>query len=96
MEAHSAAHNGVKHPQNIRKHILRTTQYIMIPVTQDAPPVMLKPGIAAGIGCRAVLPAINFNDEPLFNTSKISDERPDWVLPAESATGQLALAKSPP
>jgi hypothetical protein len=58
--------------------------------------VTFKPGIATAIDRWIVLSAIDFNDESLFNTSKVGDERTDGVLPSEPPTGQLAPTKVPP
>lgn len=55
-----------------------------------------KPGITPEVGSWIVLPTIDFNDEPLFDTSKVGDELADCMLSAESAIGQLAKTKVPP
>jgi hypothetical protein len=43
-----------------------------------------------------VLTAVNFNDQPMFATNKVSDVRPYWLLANEFESIQATRAEPPP
>ena len=70
---------------------LNFPQHLMIPESQNAKPLRLKPRCALSIISRlfSMLPAVQFNNQLLFKTYKIHNVRSDRLLPAKPVSFHL-------
>ena len=58
---------------------------VVVPESQDESAVLLEPAVASPVPRSVgVAVAVDLNDEPSLEASKVSDERPDGFLPSES------------
>jgi len=67
--------------------------HVIIPETQHAPAMLLKPSRAVGLilGDRAVLTAVEFDDQRSFLADEIDDVPSDRYLASELKSGQLSV-----
>lgn len=70
----------------------------MVPVSQHAISAPLQERIAGSIVCtsNSVLPAIDFDHQPAFNTGEICNVTADGVLAPEACSGYLAATEVMP
>ena len=80
-------------PPNRLKHAVYIIYYIVVPETNDAVTM-------SGELCRSVviqrflfgmLTAINFHDQVFLHANEVDHVVPDWSLPAEFVTVELAI-----
>jgi hypothetical protein len=58
---------------------------VVVPEPENEPAVLLEPSVASPVSRRiGVAIAVDLDDEPSLEASKVSDERPDGFLPSES------------
>jgi len=79
------------------KYAVEISYHIIIPKAQNTIAMFAEPCIPDDIALAVcVLTAINFNDEPMLATEKVSDITTDRLLANELEAVHFACAKPPP
>ena len=79
--------------RNTFQDSIKVCEYFMVPKADDLIPLILQehcPSLT-GLYLYGVLSAIKFDDDPLFWTTEIYDERRNDVLTAEFSTDDLSV-----
>jgi hypothetical protein len=77
---------------------VHVSQYIVIPEPQDNETLIPQPSIPLGIiiGLLSMLPAVQLDDQPFFQTDKIDNVLSQWLLATEFETLDLPKTKFSP
>jgi hypothetical protein len=76
---------------------LEISSHVIVPKAENAIPMLAEPLISDSTALAPrMLPAVNFNDEPMFAANKVCDVRPYRLLANEFEPIQATRAKSPP
>jgi hypothetical protein len=87
----------VKHTRNGVENAGWVFQDFAVPETQHPEAEAAQVGVATlVIFAERVLASISLNDEPLFQTSEVDDERRNYVLATELGGGHAVVAQHGP
>ena len=82
---------------DLMEHIVQIAEYLLVPEAEYLVAELTQVVGSDLVICSLVLDvmarAVQFDDQFLFRTTKIKDERPEGVLAAEAEAIQLSLAK---
>jgi len=76
------------------KNALGVTRHVVVPETQDAPPLICKEGIASCVTrIFCVLTSVEFDDQSMLNGCEVGDEGADRHLATEFDSIQTPIAQ---
>jgi hypothetical protein len=89
---------GIQLSKYFFKHSICLLQYFIIPEANNPIPFRLKKSCSIGIACRLfrMLPAIQLNNQLLFETDEINDVWWNRVLPPKLESAEVAVLQLQP
>jgi len=78
------------------QNALHVAEHIVVPEANDAKALCRKEPAAGAVSLGCMLPPVNFDDQPRFQTTEVDDVAINRPLAAELVTAKAASANFPP